>query len=1046
MPDSVKEIGDLAFESCKNLVQVAIPDTVTSIGNDAFKNTSLKELILPPQLINLGWAVIYGVKDITKIKIPRTVTTMKAYWGNGDGPFAGSNIKEVEFEEGIEKIPNDAMRHCSTLENVIMPDSVKEIGDRAFESCRNLSQIAVPKKVTDIGKDAFNSCTSLIQINIPNSVKKIGSNVLGNCPNVLAYCNYQENGVIECINQSVPIAPSDEKFVDTENRIIDRKKSSYYANINSISANGSLSFNIKWGIKNKWKNELSNVKVVTYIPQYTDLIESSIKSNGELVQNYSYDERTRKLTIPVVSDKGEISYSISVRSKEKIKSYAYLTANKQGTITIENIGTVNEDFTGITLLMPDSTSTKEILVSGMATPDTMVTFYVNGTKQNSVTTLKNGSYEGKIELDNPLDCYTYSVEAKCKDEYEADISAVRNIVYKESNPELVGLKLKYNEHDVIKTCDLMENSVAKPKIYYVPNSTFRFEAEFENESELDNVYITSTRNNEKKVMEAEYDSASGKFVADGYFDEKDPSYVPGQIGVEYTTKSKEACVTEDYDFSEIQAIVGDELDSSKITYEKNTKEEVVADIDMSTLFPKATDTVVKTAIKHYDATENPNVDYSSVLKAAGLTEKAVSYLVPGVNNSKYWLTIDRSDPENFLMVVSDGLDVLNTATSIKLSMSDTLSQEYYKLMESSQYFSNVSTAASFIYNTYGIYSDYNDLVAEIQQSDSIDNKFTAMEKARELRSDRMAFMAMTTVVLPLLASSIAIPGVGVAFSGMIALMSLSSGVFFDMRVANIKGQKFSLNWVIDPSGVVKDKDSGAVIENAKMTAYWIPYDETDDFWIKKPSSSQYGQLWEADEYEQENSLYTNADGKYAWDVPEGWWRVKCEKEGYITQWSDWMPVPPVQTEVNFILVKAGAVSQTEKPTVNNQPGTNIINKPTAEYTIPIVSKPGIKLKNIKGKKVKISWSKLKYSFNGKVNTKTKFEICYARDSKFKKSRRLKKYNGTFKTTSKTISKLKRKKTYYFKYRVAVKYWDIKAKSWKYKYSAWSKVKKVKIKK
>ena len=38
---------------------------------------------------------------------------------------------------------------------------------------------------------------------------------------------------------------------------------------------------------------------------------------------------------------------------------------------------------------------------------------------------------------------------------------------------------------------------------------------------------------------------------------------------------------------------------------------------------------------------------------------------------------------------------------------------------------------------------------------------------------------------------------------------------------------------------------------------------------------------------------------YAWDVPEGWWRVKYEKENYAATWSDWMPVPPIQTEVNI---------------------------------------------------------------------------------------------------------------------------------------------------
>ena len=85
------------------------------------------------------------------------------------------------------------------------------------------------------------------------------------------------------------------------------------------------------------------------------------------------------------------------------------------------------------------------------------------------------------------------------------------------------------------------------------------------------------------------------------------------------------------------------------------------------------------------------------------------------------------------------------------------------------------------------------------------------------------------------------------------------------------------------------------------TAYWIPYDDSEEFWDNKPSLDTYGEVWDGLEYEQLNPIITEVEGKYAWDVPEGWWRVKCEKEGYETVWTDWMPVPPIQTDVNIAL-------------------------------------------------------------------------------------------------------------------------------------------------
>lgn len=50
---------------------------------------------------------------------------------------------------------------------------------------------------------------------------------------------------------------------------------------------------------------------------------------------------------------------------------------------------------------------------------------------------------------------------------------------------------------------------------------------------------------------------------------------------------------------------------------------------------------------------------------------------------------------------------------------------------------------------------------------------------------------------------------------------------------------------------------------------------------------------------------------YAWDVPQGLWQVKFEKEGYETAYSEWLPVPPPQLDVNI------AMTQNSQPEVRN---------------------------------------------------------------------------------------------------------------------------------
>ena len=103
---------------------------------------------------------------------------------------------------------------------------------------------------------------------------------------------------------------------------------------------------------------------------------------------------------------------------------------------------------------------------------------------------------------------------------------------------------------------------------------------------------------------------------------------------------------------------------------------------------------------------------------------------------------------------------------------------------------------------------------------------------------------------------------------------------------------------IDPSGYVYEGVSSNRLQGVTTTAYY-----------KELVEDMYGDLhenivlWDAEEYAQENPLFTDENGMYAWDVPEGLWQVKYEKEGYVTTYSDWLPVPPPQLDVNIAMVQ-----------------------------------------------------------------------------------------------------------------------------------------------
>ena len=114
----------------------------------------------------------------------------------------------------------------------------------------------------------------------------------------------------------------------------------------------------------------------------------------------------------------------------------------------------------------------------------------------------------------------------------------------------------------------------------------------------------------------------------------------------------------------------------------------------------------------------------------------------------------------------------------------------------------------------------------------------------------------------------------------------------------------SVSPVMDPSGFVYESVISNRIEGVRATAYY-----------KETVEDMYGDLhenivkWDAAEYAQENPLFTDEYGMYAWDVPQGLWQVKFEKEGYETTYSEWLPVPPPQLDINI------AMTQNRQPEV-----------------------------------------------------------------------------------------------------------------------------------
>lgn len=101
---------------------------------------------------------------------------------------------------------------------------------------------------------------------------------------------------------------------------------------------------------------------------------------------------------------------------------------------------------------------------------------------------------------------------------------------------------------------------------------------------------------------------------------------------------------------------------------------------------------------------------------------------------------------------------------------------------------------------------------------------------------------------------------------------------------------------LDPSGYVYEAVPTNRIEGVNATVYY--------------SDEEIPIQWKAEEYGEINPQITEEDGLYAWDVPQGMWKVVFEKDGYETTQTEWLPVPPPQLEVNIPMSHAVAPNVT----------------------------------------------------------------------------------------------------------------------------------------
>ncbi|MDR3187691.1 MAG: leucine-rich repeat protein, partial [Prevotellaceae bacterium] len=180
LPNNLTSIGNNAFRECTSLTAVAIPATVESIGDRAFQDCSGLTSITFAGNAKLRQIGDYAFQRsrIAAVEIPASLTTL------GSLAFhLCDNMTRLTFAKPsqLTNISYAAFQDCNKLTTLELPEGITTIDGFAFNFCRSLTEVVIPEGVTSIGERAFRTCPALERITIASTVTSIGNNAFEGC-------------------------------------------------------------------------------------------------------------------------------------------------------------------------------------------------------------------------------------------------------------------------------------------------------------------------------------------------------------------------------------------------------------------------------------------------------------------------------------------------------------------------------------------------------------------------------------------------------------------------------------------------------------------------------------------------------------------------------------------------------------------------------------------------------------------------------------------------------------------------------------------------
>lgn len=185
----VKTISKKAFNNCKNVKNIILPDSITSLEESAFNGcTNLKSVVIPSSVTLIGNGAFNGCSSVERIIVDKENKVYKSIGDcllTKDGSTLLLGCKNSVIPDDVQTLANFSFAGCTGITNVIRKTSTTFFAHNKYNN-RNVNNLELPSSITSIGESAFDNCSGLVAVELPEGITMLNKDMLTNCENIVS--------------------------------------------------------------------------------------------------------------------------------------------------------------------------------------------------------------------------------------------------------------------------------------------------------------------------------------------------------------------------------------------------------------------------------------------------------------------------------------------------------------------------------------------------------------------------------------------------------------------------------------------------------------------------------------------------------------------------------------------------------------------------------------------------------------------------------------------------------------------------------------------